>query len=572
MRLFAEHAVRRTLDLGGQWDFVAAPDAAEKDSAGLPTALPGRMQVPACWESHPRLRTYRGKAWYRRTLAQPADGPLRLVFKGVSHTGRIFLDRREVGRHYNAYTAFEIALPNVEAGDHELLVEVDNSFGPHSALHIENDYYTYGGITRPAAAEFVRPQYIRFLHVTPRSSGGKGWAARLRVQVVNLADRPAAVRAAVELAGKTVDLGRAALAPASIAWLEAEADFKDARPWSPEQPTLHLARALLYAGNGADPADDLADRIGFREVRVRGTEMLLNGRPMRLRGFNRHEDHPTFGCAIPVEAMVHDMDLIQDLGANCVRTSHYPNDERWLDLCDERGLLVWEENHARGLGVEQMQHPRFREQILACTREMVEQHHNHPSIVLWGILNECASYAPEGRTHYQEQFDLLKQLDPSRPTTFASCHWERERCFDLPDVIGFNMYPGWYRASTAEVPAVLEQLLKVIESGGGAGKPIILSEFGAGAIPGWRNPNRAYWTEEYQGDVLDADLACFLAHPRLAGAIIWQFCDCRVTCTPAWAMCRPRTMNNKGVVDEYRRPKLAYDVVRRRFRNADGKA
>jgi beta-glucuronidase len=563
IRLFDEHAVRPVRDLGGQWDFVAEPRAGAVDPAGLPTVFPQRLQVPGCWETHPDWRAYRGKAWLRRPLVQPEAGALRLVFKGASHTARVFLDRQEVGGHYNAYTAFEIALADVPAGEHELLVEVDNSFGPHSALHVENDYYTYGGITRPVAAESIPPQYLRRLHVTPRMGKGRAWSAEVRVEVANLAPADVEVSVEVATAGQTLDLGTATVKGGGAAWLAAVADFPDAQAWSPETPALDLFQALLYAGGGDEPVDDLADRVGFREVMVRGTEILLNGRPIRLRGFNRHEDHGLFGCALPPEAMAHDLDRLQHLGAGAVRTSHYPNDERFLDLCDERGMLVWEENHARGLKLEQMQHPLFRGQALACTREMVEQHFNHPSIVLWGILNECASFTPEGRALYAEQFDLIKRLDPSRPTTFASCHEGKDLCLDLPDVVGFNIYTGWYRDPVEAIPRRLEELLAWIERAGGRGKPVILSEFGAAALYGCRSDTRAKWTEERQADILDAALACYLAHPRLAGALIWQFCDCRVT--EGWFGSRPRTYNNKGVLDEYRRAKLAYETVRRRF-------
>lgn len=565
MRLFREHTIRPVCDLGGRWDFVTEPELATTDEAGLPTAFVRPMQVPGCWESHPEYRAYRGRAWLRRTIRQPAAGPLRLVFKGVSHTGRVYLDREKVGEHYNAYTAFEVAMAEVEAGEHELLVEVDNAFGDHSALHVPNDYYTYGGITRPVAAERVPPQYVRFLHVTPQAEADGGWSAAIRVEVVNLALDDAEVRAEVELAGRTVDLGKAALEPGATVRLEAEAAFPEAQSWSPAAPQLYTARALLYSG-GDEPTDDLIDRVGFRRVEVRGTDILLNGSPVRIRGFNRHEDHPHFGCALPVEAMVHDMERLRHLGANLDRTCHYPNDERWLDLCDERGILVWEENHARGLKLERMRTSTFRRQSRECTREMVEQHFNHPSIILWGIFNECASNTEEGKAVYAEEFELLRRLDPSRPTTFASCHRNTELAFDLPDVVGFNIYTGWYHDSVEKVREKIDGLIDWIESAGGRDKPILISEFGAGGLYGCRSDHHAPWSEEYQADVLDAACACYLSHPRLAGGIVWQFCDCRVSYPLPTG--RPRRMNNKGVVDEHRRPKLAYEAVRRRFHEA----
>ena len=568
-RLFDEHVIRPVVSLDGLWDFVPETEVTERDAAGLPTEFPYRLGVPGCWEMHPKWRSHRGKGWFRVIMIQPTGGPLRLMFKGVSHTARVLVDREEAGGHYNAYTAFEVVLPHVEEGEHEVLVEVDNTFGAHSALHVENDYYTYGGLVRPVAAEHPSAQYVRRLHFTPRmGKGGKGWTASLEMEVRNVAGSAAAVRGEVIVAGQVVDLGGATVAAGASVRLGAEAALEDVSAWSPESPHLYYAYAFLYGEDPEEPMDDLVDRVGFRQVETRGTEILLNGEAVRLRGFNRHEDHPVFGCAIPVEAMLHDVYHVEHLGANFIRTSHYPNDERWLDLCDERGLMVWEENHARGLTGERFRHPKFREQSLACTREMVEQHYNHASIVLWGILNECESFTEEGKAVYAEHFELIKGMDASRPTTFASCHGFKDVSLDLPDVVGFNLYTGWYRGSLGEIPVRVDEIIAWIEKAGGGGKPLILSEFGGGAIPGYRSDARVKWSEERQADILDACLGCYLNHRRIAGAAIWQFCDCRVT--EGWATSRPRTMNNKGVVDEYRRPKLSYEVVRRRFREAWG--
>jgi beta-glucuronidase len=254
---------------------------------------------------------------------------------------------------------------------------------------------------------------------------------------------------------------------------------------------------------------------------------------------------------------------MRDMGANAVRTSHYPNDQRFLDLCDETGLMVWEENHARALKLEQMQHPRFRDQCRVCNKEMVQWHYNHPSILMWGILNECSSFTEEGRAMYAEQFEQIRSLDAGRPTTYASCHPTRDICQDLPDIIGWNFYDCWYRNDG--VAAGLAGHLAYIDTHGGAGKPMIISEFGGGALPGYHDPiRRGKWSEERQADILNECLDVYLTHPRISGTFIWQFCDVRVD--ESYSTARPRTMNNKGVVDEFRRPKFSYEVVKKHFR------
>jgi len=250
------------------------------------------------------------------------------------------------------------------------------------------------------------------------------------------------------------------------------------------------------------------------------------------------------------------------MNANTVRTSHYPNDELFLDLCDEHGLMVWEENHARGLSEERMKNPNFDQQCHDCIDEMVKCHFNHPSIILWGVLNECASNTEYGRACYEKQINQIKSLDTSRPVTFAT-HWKyRDISLDLADVVSWNLYFGWYE----NIPSYegVQKVLEFSDAHGGKNKPVILSEFGAGGIPGYRDRRRVKWSEERQADILADNLETYLTHPRLTGAIIWQFCDCLVT-EEEWFHARPRTKNNKGIVDEYRRPKLAYETVKEYF-------
>ena len=126
----------------------------------------------------------------------------------------------------------------------------------------------------------------------------------------------------------------------------------------------------------------------------------------------------------------------------CIRDSHYPNDELFLDMCDERGIMVWEENHARGLGIDGMNNPNFDQQCENCIREMIGNHYNHPSIIIWGILNECASHTEEGREKYKKQYEQIQSMDKSRPTTSATCQHFKDICLDLPDIVSFNQYPG----------------------------------------------------------------------------------------------------------------------------------
>lgn len=558
LRTFLEHAIRPVASLDGRWGFVT-----EKDRSGrskLPREYPGTIQVPGVWESLPGLENYRGRAWYRTWVQGSAERALRLVFGGVSHTAKVYIDGQAAGGHYDAYTPWDVVIPPGDSDRREVVVEVDNTFGEHSALHKENDYYTYGGITRPVEAQLVPEVFIERLFATPARKG-KIWELELRVRLRNWSKNRLRRSVIVSLGDSSVEFKPVVIEPDAIKEITGVMSGLDVEPWSNAAPVLHEIEAALL--DDGQIVDDLIDRIGFREIKVSGKKLLLNGRPIRLRGYNRHEDHPHFGCALPVEAMAHDLEILRDLGCNFVRTSHYPNDRRFLDLCDELGIYIWEESHARQVDFK---HPRFRRQMADVTAEMVDWHRNHPCIILWGCLNECDAKTPAGRSEYERVLKLLKKLDPSRPVTFASNHRELDICLGLVDIVSWNLYDAWYRGGVDGVEPELKRLLKWLhspKSRGGSGKPVIMSEFGGGAIYGYRNPNHAKWTEEYLSEVLDESLRVYLNHPDVIGAAIWQFCDIRVT--PNYWKGRPRTMNNKGTVDEYRRRKFCYEAVKRRM-------
>lgn len=549
VRLFEQHRRRNVKELDGMWEF-------EKIDDGKKYQLP----VPSCWEQHPEMLNYRGKGSYRKKVSLSKEANLRFEFKGVSHTATVYFDGQLITEHYNAFTPFEAIIPKVAAGEHEIKVVVDNSFGEHSSLHLPNDYYTYGGMTRPVTMEEIPDVYIKQIRFTPDRTK-EIWGAKIEVVVKNIGTVAKDVGLYGKLANQTMEekayyleAGR----EATIAW---ENEWMNVISWSMETPTLYFLEMQLLDGNVC--VDDLIERVGFRTVEIVNQKLYLNGSSVFLKGFNRHEDYGAFGCAIPLQLMVQDMDLMQDMGANAVRTCHYPNDERFLDLCDERGILVWEENHARGLDLEAMKNSNFERQCEDCIHEMISNHYNHPSIVLWGILNECASETEEGRKMYQKQYNQIKQLDNTRPTTSATCRHFSDICLDLPDIVSFNMYSGWYQ--DVSVKERHEQEMEWIQSEGGMGKPVIVSEFGAAAIYGYRDRGRSKWSEERQADIIEENLLVYQEDERLTGVFIWQFADCRVTEEGGWFATRARSHNNKGIVDEFRRPKLAYDLVKKMF-------
>ena len=548
-RLFATHEIRKSNECAPLWT-LTAPDA-----GGL--EHPETVIVPSVWESLPALHSYKGRGVYEQEIT--CGGNVRFQFGGVSFQAKAYLDNVLLCEHYGAYTAFEAVAKNVPDGRHVLRIEADNRFGDHSALHVPNDYYAYGGVNRPVIVEEIGQTYIVSCHVTPILTE-KGWEARASTVVRNLSGQSVDARLCISLAGQNEwqDVSIDADGEQAVCF---KVLCSDVQVWCPETPVLYTVKTVLFM-NG-EPVDDLIDRIGFREVKVLGKQILLNGKPLLLKGFNRHEKYGSFGLSVPMEGMMQDIQLMRDLGANCVRTCHYPNDPRFLDLCDETGLLVWEESHVRGFTEDRMRHPLFMPQLLQCTREMVEQHFNHPSIFIWASLNECADDTDYGAECYRQIFALIRELDESRPVTAALLERPGSKvCGDM-DVVSVNIYPKWYHDTP--VKTSLDRKLSECAGDGKTDKPVIVSEIGAGAIYGFHDPfGKAKWSEERQCEILKDQIEAVLSHPDATGIFLWQFADVRVE--EDWAIHRPKTFNNKGIVDEYRRPKMAYRTVKELFR------
>ena len=552
-RLFDTHIIREVKELDGMWDFRM--ESFDKDY---------KLPVPSVWEQHPDFLAHRGKGTYTRKVYIKNSGNIRLEFKGVSHTADVYFDGKKVAHHYNAFTPFSAIIRNVSTGEHEIKVDVDNTFGVHSALHTPNDYYTYGGITRPVVIESISDAWIKNIHFTPYIKDGK-WNAKIELLIANVSDNPQSVTVKATLAGKEMVSGVNIGANDETLTVFDE-EFDGVNAWSHDEPNLYYINTTLSVDG--EEIDDLIDRVGFRTVEVRDTKLYLNGEPFYMKGFNRHEDYAVDGCAVTVQHMVQDLDLMQDMNANAVRTCHYPNDERFLDLCDERGIFVWEENHARGFKLEDMQNPNFEQQCEDCIQEMIENHYNHPSIVIWGILNECAAETDEGRRMYAKQYDQIRSMDKSRPVTSATCRHFTDITLDLPDVVSFNMYTKWYKDD--DIADRNNRELDWIKESGGDNKPIIVSELGAAAIYGYRDRSRCKWSEERQADLIRENLEVYMNDDRICAVFIWQFADCRVTEEGDWFATRARCHNNKGIVDEYRRPKMAYDTVKELFGRLGG--
>ncbi len=557
-RRFRQHMLRSVNDLSGIWDFAFLGDA-DTDKVDVSSIdFDDRMAVPGCFDATPAYAGRRGLAAYRTKVRLLAETPYRLVLDGVHHFCRIFVGGEVLGEHAGGFTRFCLDITGQEPGQKDVVVLVDNRFdAARSPLHMEYfDWYQYGGIARGAELHWLGKLWIEAVRVVTEDYRKR----RLTVTIdYSALEAPGEVYLIIGCDGREVVNESLELAEPS-GRISRTLELDGAKLWSPAQPSLHLLSVQLGE-------DDLIERIGIRQVEPRKQKLLINGEPVRLLGFCRHEAQPQFGHAIPDQLAVADVQLLREMGCNFVRGCHYPQDLGFLDLCDEAGLCVWSEAIGWNHSSDHLADEQFLSAQEAHIEEMVAAAANRPSVIMWGILNESRSDDPACLGAYQRLLGRLKRLDPSRPVTYASSHAFEDRCFDLADIISVNTYPGWYHDELEDIPAFLDRIAEHVDSAGGKDKPLIISEIGAGALYGWRDAHETRWSEQYQARLLEAVIRhLFTERQRICGLSIWQFCDIRTSQLARIALGRPRAFNNKGVLDEYRRPKLAYEVVRRCFR------
>jgi beta-glucuronidase len=564
-RTFSTSRTRAQLDLSGVWEFACDPgDVGLQDEwyATFPAAT-DRLWVPGVWNTTRALLNYEGVAWYRLRFDLPACRGAKICFSAVTHQANVWLDGEPIGEHYGGFTPFSLLIPAPRAGTHELVVRVDNTHDSLSTIPSDRlDWFRYGGIPRPVWVEILRGEaFVDSLRITPVLTGSQA-ALNIRAEIASLAHATRDVRWTLWVDDVAVHSDTVVVGHGSSEVLMFGQTLENVQIWSPEDPRLYMVRMEL-------DDDDVIERTGFREVRVVGDSILLNGSPLRIRGVNRHEDHPEWGMALPEHLMLRDLQLLKDWGGNAIRGAHYPNDQRFLDYCDELGILFIEEIPLWGFRSEQLASDVISDRAASMVWAMVERDVNHPCIWAWSVLNECATDTPVGRAIVDRLVDTVHEIDRTRPVTFGTDRGTRDRCTDLVDFVCMNAYPGWY-THEAGWPELLDRMRAMVGK-----KPIIVSEFGAGAVYGWRALEEGViWSEEYQAEVLTDAIACFLDRPDLSGFFVWQFYDTRSDrgTDGVRALGRPRGYNNKGLLNEFRQPKLAYYATRQLLADAANRA
>lgn len=557
---FPHYQTRKIHCLDGLWNFAFLGDVATDDVHLESMEYRDRMAVPAAFDAMPAYAGMRGIAAYRTTIFTTPGTALRLHFEAVSMWCRVFVDGQPLRDHACGYTGFWCDAPASEKAEREVVVLVDNRFDfKRVPLHeMFFDFYQWGGIIRSVWCHEVPASYIDTVQVRVEDYRTGAITARIKIA--------GAIPQSVHLTSRLDTEGEQAHGEYSLeaGWAELPLQINNPHPWSQAAPDLHNLRITLSEDEVV--TDDMIVRFGLRKVTTQGTDILLNGEKVKLLGYNRHESHPQFGPALPYAQLVADLQLLRDLGCNFVRGSHYPQDQRFLDLCDEMGFLVWEESLGWGQRERQLTDPDFIAAHTTQVEEMVAASINHPCVIMWGFLNEAGTDSEYARPIMAQTVRQLRELDASRLITYATMFGKTDLFLDLVDVISINIYPGWYGCENVDEPLGLvapeiRSFCEYFDAHGFKEKPLLISEIGAEGLYGWHDVLNGFFTEAYQAELLRITCEEVVGNDRIAGVALWHFSDAR-TYTGGYALMRPRAFNNKGTLDEYRRPKLAYKAVR----------
>ncbi|PPG33501.1 beta-glucuronidase [Pseudoclavibacter sp. RFBB5] len=583
---------REVVSLDGLWKFAVRHEpTAVEDWAKRFDPRAREAAVPASYNdlfADQEIHDHVGWVTYQKTVRIPAGWAAKEVvirFDAATHEAIVWADGHEVAHHVGGYTPFEAVITDFARPGEEvtITVAVNNQLtletippgeisqrGERRTQTYRHDFFNYAGLTRSVWLCGVPKTRIVDVTVTTRLESG---VARIGCDV-RLSET--AESSAVQMHLRIKDAEGAVVATAGPG---ADTLSLDAPTlWRPGCGYLYELEATAMSPEG-ETLDVYSQPFGVRTVEVRGTEFLINGEPFYFTGFGRHEDLPVFGRGHSDAHMVHDFALMTWMGANSFRTSHYPYAEDVLDYADRAGIVVIDESAAVGLntamGGGEFGHrdkPTYGpDYVTDATRLAHEQHlreliardKNHPSVVLWSVANEPDSCVDGAREYFEPIVALTRELDPTRPVTFAHVALPGagdDRIADLFDVLCLNRYAGWYFL-TGDL-AVAEKVLSR-DLGTWAKnyrRPIIMTEYGADTVAGLHTAPAQPWSEEYQRDFLETYHRVFDSIPEVVGEQIWNFADFATQVTTHRV-----DGNRKGMFTRDRKPKSAVADVRRRW-------
>jgi beta-glucuronidase len=517
----------------------------------------GQLKVPGDWNTQREsLLFYEGSVWYKRSFdyAKSPTNRLFLHFGACNYLAVVYLNGEELGEHEGGFTPFDFEITNhVRAHGNFLVLRISNTRGRDQVPTVNTDWWNYGGITRPVTLVEVPETFVQdyFIQLEKGSTHQvTGWLQLNGAQLQrNVTIRIPEVGLSKTFA--TNSRGRAEFSFSAGLTL-----------WTPENPKLYTVEI-------SSETDRVTDRIGFRSIEVRGTEILLNGKTVFLRGISIHEEAPTR----PGRAWSEDdartlLSWAKQLGCNFVRLAHYPHNESMLRMADQMGLMVWAEVPV--YWTIRWENPQTLQNAENQLNEMIARDRNRASLIIYSVANETP--ISDARNRFLRQLiQDAHSADATRLVTAAlqadevvernriTIHMNDPIASDL-DVLGNNEYIGWY----ARRPEDADSVDWISEYD----KPLIMSEFGGDALFGYHGDTFTRWTEEYQENLYEHQIAMLKRIPFLRGMTPWILKDFR---SPRRTLPRFQDyFNRKGLVSERGERKKAFFVLQKFYRGLSG--
>lgn len=580
--LIANVSGRTTVSLNGAWQAIVDPF--DNGKSGFfrnekPKNKSERVEysfdvspvlnVPGDWNTQREsLMFYEGPVWYRREFNchKQADKRVFVYFGAVNYESTVYLNGEKLGQHEGGFTAFNFeATSSLRDGENFLIVEVRNVRRADAVPALKFDWWNYGGITRDVMlveepAVFIQDYFVQLAKGSNHEI--RGWVrfngpVTKHEVTIEIPEAGIKFRTLTDVSGYA-DFGfdASVLACGKRPASQCVAPLK---LWSPENPKLYR---VIVSGEG----DSVADDIGFRTIEVQGAQILLNGKPIFLRGVSMHEEAPfREGRAFSPEDAQTLLGWVKDLGCNFVRFAHYPHNENEVRLADRMGLLVWSEIPV--YWDIDWSNPATLANAEAQLRDEIARDHNRAAVVFWSLSNETP-VKPERLTFLKQLAQEARELDSTRLITSAMNHVDDTsadvRTISDPlgealDVLSINEYLGWYwgRAEDADK----------MQWKSAWNKPLIVSEFGGGAVYGRHGDADEIWTEEYQDNLYQHQLGMIERMPNLAGMTPWVLMDFR---SPTRMLHGVQDYHNrKGLISNRGQRKLAFYTLQKFYKKRE---
>jgi len=556
---------RTTISLNGIWHVIVDPyetglgaryyeNRKPKDKQDLVEYdfdTSGTLNVPGDWNSQREsLLFYEGPVWYERSFSYHRTELARtfLYFGAANYQARVYLNGKPIGEHQGGFTPFNFEITeDVREGDNFVVVDVNNARRGDAVPALNTDWWNYGGLTRDVALVELPKTFIQdyFVQLAKSSSGEiAGWVK------LNSATQPQQV---------AIEIPEANIVQQVTTDRNGYAEFKftaKLQLWSPQNPKLY--RVVLSTLD-----DRVEDQIGFRTIETRGVKILLNGKPIFLRGISMHEEAAfRGGRAFSPEDDAIPLGWARELGCNFVRLAHYPYNESMIRQADQMGLLVWEEIPV--YWEIDWKNPATLQIADEQLRDLIARDHNRAAAIFWSIGNETP--VNPARLEFMKHLAIYaRESDSTRLVTAAMNRAEpagdnirllNDPLGEFLDVLGLNEYVGWYNASIAATDTIQWKFAY--------DKPLIVSEFGADTPFGAHGSADQRWTEEYQTTLYQHQIAMLRKIPSLAGMSPWLLMDFRSPRRPLTGV--QDFYNRKGLISDRGQRKQAFYTLQKFYK------